>query len=520
MQSTSNAWKETIGCYNALNRPNFVPISFVEVAYTVNDPSAQADATATDNGATDYADTAEITNTDVKTFAKFASCELNRFVLDGTWPIRPNVIEDSTGFVSSVLSDDDCLFSTNPLITISFSQVFSAQIPGISITWSDTYGEMARDFNVRVYDGGTLLHTFAVTDNTSVKTVIESNISGYDKIEIEVVEWCLPYCRARIEEVVVGVVTVFDNSNLMSYTHEQSADMLSFELPDCHIQFEIDNSNDAFNPDNPAGLLQYLIERQQMKVRYGYKLNGTVEWINGGTFYLSGWTMPTNGITAQFTARSLFEFMNAKYTVSTTSLALYDLATDALTQANLPTNADGSDKWNLDNSLQNISVTIASDWNVTLAEVVQLCANAAQCVIRIDRNGNINVEPLNSTLTDYLIDEFVSYKYPEYELSAPLKGVVVNDGQGTAVSGVTGEVQTVSNDLIQNGTVADAVAAWVSSVLVGRKTLSGEFRADPRADALDYVTTQNKYASNTVYLTSIKYTYSGAFNGSYTGRVM
>ena len=43
MQNTSTAWK-------LAQAQTLVPESFVEITYTINDPEAQVDATAADNG--------------------------------------------------------------------------------------------------------------------------------------------------------------------------------------------------------------------------------------------------------------------------------------------------------------------------------------------------------------------------------------------------------------------------------------------------------------------------------------
>ena len=105
-------------------------------------------------------------------------------------------------------------------------------------------------------------------------------------------------------------------------------------------------------------------------------------------------------------------------------------------------------------------------------------------------------------------------------MSKPLGSVDINDGMGSVTVADSGEEQKLRNDLIQNGTVANTVAQWVADTLVGRKTLSGEYRADPRADVLDLVTVKNKYATNTIVLTSLNYAYSGAFHASYEGRAV
>jgi hypothetical protein len=84
-----------------------------------------------------------------------------------------------------------------------------------------------------------------------------------------------------------------------------------------------------------------------------------------------------------------------------------------------------------------------------------------------------------------------------------------------------GEQQTVSNDYIYNVEQAAVVAAWVRDVLKTRKTVSGEFRADPRLDLYDIVNVEDRYGNLLpVVITNIKYTYNSSFKGSYTGRVL
>ena len=53
-----------------------------------------------------------------------------------------------------------------------------------------------------------------------------------------------------------------------------------------------------------------------------------------------------------------------------------------------------------------------------------------------------------------------------------------------------------------------------------RMTLSSDWRADPRLDALDVVDNENDYNTNKVLMTNVKYSYNGAFKGSGEGRVI
>jgi len=88
------------------------------------------------------------------------------------------------------------------------------------------------------------------------------------------------------------------------------------------------------------------------------------------------------------------------------------------------------------------------------------------------------------------------------------------------VNSTTGVTQPVDNPLIVDADTAEAVAQWCVDCLKNRSLLSGEFRADPRLDVLDRITVVSKYSSSPLYITNIKYTYNGAFRGSFSGRVI
>lgn len=512
MQQVSEAWIEA-------QLENIVPMSYVEITYNIGDPVAQADVSSSGE-TTSYGNVAQIVTEVDKQYLPYATLEHNQWILDGTMNIYEDMPIQDTGYVSPMMCNDKGVFETIPVITLNFTQVHTNPVAGLSITWSETFDECARSFKVTVYNNDEVVATKTVTDNVENLTIVDIELMNYNRIEIEILEWCLPLRRARVEDILLGIEKVFTKTDLIKYTHEQYADIVTGDLPKNSIVFEIDNSDQQYNPDNPQGVYKYLLERQKLTVRYGYKIGESIEWIKGGTFYTSEWNAPQNGITAEFTARDLLEFMTDKFIKSANSVTLYNLATEALTQASLPLNDDGSVKWVIDSSLQDITVTLPNDFNRTLGEVLQLVANAGMCVLYQDRNGILHIEKINEVLTNYIINRFNSYQNADYEITKELKSVNVNDGMGTATNSSVGEIQTVSNDLIQTSTVANNVAEWIKETLKHRKLVSGEYRADPRLDALDKITVINKYATNTVIVTDVKYEYEGSFRGSYEGRVI
>ena len=366
---------------------------------------------------------------------------------------------------------------------------------------------------------------FAITNNTDVMSVNAINIGNYNKIEIIIDKWCLGGVVPKIEQIVLGQRLIIDKTVLTKYTDTREIDLNSLSLPLNGVKFEIDNSDDKFNPDNPTGIYSYLQEKQEVNVFFGLKLSNGMYYINGGVFYITEWKVPQNSITATFTASHLLDFMKKDFDVSQlgtipVTCSLADIITSAFTQCNI-----NASEYTIDNSLASISVTIDTNIGYKCNEMVQMAANAGECIIRVDRAGKVNIEPFDiGSLTDsgYVINRFVAYKNADYDNTASLKDVVVNDGLGSYSTGNTkGETQTLENPLIQTQARANSVAQWVASVLSQNKRLTGDWRADTRLDVIDRIKVYNKYANAIpMVVTSINYTFKGLFKGTYEGRVL
>lgn len=507
MIAVSDAWK-------GIQYRFLLPETFVEIDCTITDAEAQESASISGENEAVFSNTASTLYDTTKT-VKYATNELNLWSLDGSISIAP----DSAPYADVGYTSD--LDSTGSVI-VTLPEVHTTATSGVTITWGSRYDEYPSEFTITAKNGDAVVLEKRVTGNTSQVTAVFEQLQNYDSLTITVHDWDLPYRRVRIEKVVLGYVMTFSKKDIFAFTHEQTGHLNSGELPKNSINFTLDNTDGKWNPSNPEGLEQYLSERQKLKVRYGLDVDGVVEWIKGGTFYLSEWRVPSNGLEASFVARDIFEYLlNETYTGRTTG-TLYELITDAFKSAGVPDEF----AYALSNTLKSYSATLPEGEH-KCAEVIQMCANMARCVCYQDREGVLHVEPLNKTPTDYTITAALSYSHPEVELSKPLKNVSVSYGSDQSYMfspplGHSGEVQTVSNPLVSNVSQASAIADWVADMLKARQIVSGEYRADPRLDVFDIVAVESsKYGSiSPVVITDIKYIYSGSFKGTYTGRVL
>ena len=375
MINASNAWKD-------IQQRFLLPESHIEIDCTITEAGIQDQLTIAGTNE------ALITNTqsalyDTTKTNKYATCELNLWALDGSRSIAPN----SAPFAESgYISETDGTGS----ITVSLPSVHTSATSGVTITWAGRYDEYPTSFQIIAKRGNTVVSSTTIEGNTSQVSAVFSRIENYDSITINVLGWSLPYRRVRIEKFIIGHTMTFTKSDIFSFSHEQSGHLNSGELPKNNINFTLNNIDGRWNPNNPTGLEQYLSERQKIKVRYGLDVNGTVEWIKAGTFYLSEWRVPANGLEANFSARDIFEYLlNESYTGAREG-TLYQLVENAFDSAGVPEDFIPD----VSSTLKNYSANLP-EGELTCAVVVQMCANAAGCVIYQDRDGILHIKPQN-----------------------------------------------------------------------------------------------------------------------------
>ena len=516
MYYVSAAWDKA-------SRQTLLPEMLVELTYQVTDPGIQDDAVVSGINANEASKISDLLTDKGSSETKYSTLGWNVWGLDGSFEYYdPSYRNDSfMSYYYSQATTNTWANGSEPQIVINFPSIRDKVLPGLRITWSPKYNEWASSFHVAVYRGNDLVTQTTVKNNTSVVSEVEMAMGGYNRIVITILSWSVPYGLARCLSVYLGGESVFMKEDLLGYSHSQSADLLSATLPKNTITFRLRNEKAQWNPDNMEGQSQYLTDQQEIKVRYGMRLPGGIEWIDGGVFWLSEWDVPSNGLEATFTARDLLTFMSENYT-GPKSGTLYSIAEAALRQSYLPTLSTGAVSYILDPVLKDYETNFEGVYSV--AEILQMVAHAGNCVMYQDRFGTLHISSWSARYSGYIIDQTISYSHPEYSISRPLKNVSVgHEGDLRLIlpHSATGEVQTIDNELIVTQNDAQRVGEKAIEILQNRKVISGEFRADMRLDCLDSIIVTSKYASNIIALTDVEYsTNGGSFRGKYTGRVV
>lgn len=516
MVEVSDKWKEKFN-------ETLVPESFVEITCGITEPGINKKATIVTSSAAPFSTFHNIALSDNASISRYSTGEPNLTVLDGSCSIVPSSPPyGTTGFLSAEIFDD----SNHPVIRLELPSENKSSVPGVSICWSTVFGEYATDFSVSAYLGTSKLKTVTVNGNKSVRSDVEAELSGFDAVEIEVLKWCLPDRRVRIEQVKIGRCLVFDKTKILSYSHSSARDPISGQLSQESISFSLDNSDRTWDSVNPQGIYKYIYERQPVTVRYGMDVDGKTEWVSGGMFFLSEWNVPANSIEASFQARDAFLYLSSTKYTGRKYGTLYEMCYDALELLE----ADEI-TFDISDELKNYSTDITSDESTYHnSDILQLAANAAGMALYQTRDGVIKINRVyGSDASNPVLDIPVlnNYSWPEITFAQNILNVVTTVGNATYAypenpSG-KGVSQTLSNVMLTKDILAKSRNALTESygVLSNRRKASLTYRASPTIDALDMVKIHHQFNYDAVLLaTNVKYTFNGCFKGTVEGYMM
>lgn len=153
---------------------------------------------------------------------KYVTLEHNLWALDGSWhPYDGGDI----AFWSNDLTDEDGVFATPPTITISFDEQYTTT--GVSFIFSgDGY---CSKLNIKWYQGATLLDEENFYPEAQ-ECFCPRNVTAFNKVVITLLKTSLPYRRARLDSILMGVVRTFYRDELMDVGVEQEIDGSGREL--------------------------------------------------------------------------------------------------------------------------------------------------------------------------------------------------------------------------------------------------------------------------------------------------
>lgn len=395
-------------------------LGFLKVKFNIVDPETNPDLSS--NSEEIFSDLDNIKETTIPQSKNYATLEKNFWLLNDSQPIYGSEELEQT-YVSSYMSDKNCLFSDKACITLT-SSVYLTTL-GLTMVFDSIDKNYAKKLKVKAYRDSTMIMDKDYTlSSYSDRLIFADNeeLVRWNKIEIYFIESSLPYRRIRVNQLLFGIMETYTDENLISAESKEKTTMINSELPTHTFKFTIDNMNKLFNPDNPQGWYRYILQQQPISYEWGYQLDdGTIEWILGGKMLLTG-SVDVGENQVSFSTTSLINYLTKVYkkgVYNSSGRSLYDLAVDVLEDSNID-----SSQYNLWSGLKSIK-TDAPLPKLEARQLLQIIATTGNCILFTNRENVINIQPFNYVLNpDGMSYDFITSN-PVVKVQSELHNTII-----------------------------------------------------------------------------------------------
>lgn len=395
-------------------------LGFLKVKFNIVDPETNPNLSS--NSEEIFSDLDNIKETTIPQSKNYATLEKNFWLLNDSQPIYGSEELEQT-YVSSYMSDKNCLFSDKACITLT-SSVYLTTL-GLTMVFDSIDKNYAKKLKVKAYRDSTMIMDKDYTlSSYSDRLIFADNeeLVRWNKIEIYFIESSLPYRRIRVNQLLFGIMETYTDENLISAESKEKTIMINSELPTHTFKFTIDNMNKLFNPDNPQGWYRYILQQQPISYEWGYQLDdGTIEWILGGKMLLTG-SVEVGENQVSFSTTSLINYLTKVYkkgVYNSSGRSLYDLAVDVLEDSNID-----SSQYNLWSGLKLIK-TDAPLPKLEARQLLQIIATTGNCILFTNRENVINIQPFNYVLNpDGMSYDFITSN-PVVKVQSELHNTII-----------------------------------------------------------------------------------------------
>ena len=340
----------------------------------------------------------------------YATLENNFFKADGSQRFLPpqnsRIPLQNSGVVSQELVDDG-----NVIFTINFPQTTWY---GLTIDFGENYPV---DFDI-IYGN----QTYQVRGNDNSEYVADLSFTNISQIKLKFWEMRESGNRARIYSIQFGIGYTFGNDDIMDSTFHQSVSPISEYIPQYDFMVVLKNYDHYFDVDNPNSVINFFSADNKVSVKYGLELDdGTIEWVNGYKLLCNEWESDDQTATIRcvdILRRLDMDYAGTAFYASGTSygelaeILAYDIA--------------GLETCEIPESMYERTTTLPLPHG-TVRELLQMVANACECVLMLDREGNLAFKEISTTVTPgFRMEQTDMLSYPKAIRNEPVKEVVVS----------------------------------------------------------------------------------------------
>ena len=318
---------------------------------------------------------------------------------------------------------------------------------------------------------------------------------------------------------------VISAQNVVSLSYTKAGDILSGTLTQDKLTLQIKERY-----DEELRWLRNLVPDKLRNARISFspsfKLPGYDGYYNirGGTYFITDITKAADGKSATIQAESILSFMTSIIETEQNNAADY-VFSNLVHLANLDDAVPASTLTAImdTDAMHDTRIQILPSDNLSIAQGLQLIANACGCTLYVGRGGyDIHCEPYSRESVNYVLSDKIMYQQLETKYSDLIGNISIITDHSTKKYGTneTGEKigarQIITNPvLITNNIPPSGLMQYIFQTLnYSRKKFTASVRLDPALDLFDAITIPNGDSADIAVVTKISATYNGAWKGT------
>lgn len=386
----------------------------------------------------------------------YATLERNRWLLDGNFSIVDSTVTFEDWWSQFAVSD------VHPVIKVTFDKPYT--IPGIYFKWDYVNRTCPKSVLVKGYDSNLVQqYSIVVEDINSYEGFYEAfAMDDVQYVDLEIMSWMSDGWRARLLELMFGLVVNFDsvnNGRIMSATQTSKADPLNSKLPTHNLDLTLRNYDKYFDATLQQGVSKYLAQQQVMKIQWAFITSlGVTEYAPRQVYLTEKIEIPADSKEVKMKLTNRLELLDGDFyygTYTGSARTLTTLVDYVLTNSNILKEFDDQVPWIVPEAFANVTTVAPIPFGATNA-VLQLLALAG-CAWLTTRSTDGFIEFVESQST---ASEFCSVT-PDQELGDP--EITIHDRLRSVSVGVYHYVPRGEAEVVGTGeyTLSGVSTLWV-----------------------------------------------------------
>lgn len=206
----------------------------MEIEFDVTEHEAVKNSTISVNNYESISNLSQLKETNY-TDKKYATCEENLVMLDGTWNYMPNnTSNEHIGWWGKTISNINGEFNNKPILSATFTNKYSS----VGFTVESSRTNPISECRIICYNDNEVIYDEVFESDNNI-IFADIPVPEFNKVVVEVLKTQRPHRRVKVLSFMIGILKKFTKNDIVTATITEEASINSETLPINELSFEV-----------------------------------------------------------------------------------------------------------------------------------------------------------------------------------------------------------------------------------------------------------------------------------------